>query len=102
MPRTATLTLVVPHLFARVRDRPVASSLSALAMLAGRGDLERKWHADSFAHARLKPWQRGLLQALALEARDHPSASLSALGAGISESEQGAQDWMHAEPIHLA
>jgi hypothetical protein len=105
MPRTSTLTLVAPRLFEHLRHRSVGPPLSKdsiLEVIAGRGHLERRWHADSFEQARLKPWQRGLLNALELDERSYPSASLSALGVGISGMRDGTGDWFHAEPIHLA
>lgn len=52
----------------------------------------------SAEQARLKPWQRGLLDALGLDEQGYASAALCALGAGIDER----TDWLHAEPIHLA
>jgi hypothetical protein len=104
MPRSSTLTLVVPRLFERLEDHsvdPLSSTDSVLAAIAGRGHLERRWHADSFEQARLKPWQRGLLHALQLDEGACPSAALSAVGAGITATDD-SRDWLHAEPIHLA
>ena len=70
-----------------------------IAHLAGRGDIARRWEPVDVDHARLKPWQRGLLTALDLDARRYPSATVSALGRGESSA---CVDWLHAEPIHLA
>lgn len=100
MSKTFSLILVVPRLLERLQtesDVQAAADESLLALVAGRGDVAHRWVASDAAHARLKPWQYGLLAALDLEPSSYPSAPIVALG----EDFEGPH-WIHAEPIHLA
>jgi hypothetical protein len=100
MHRSSTLTLVITRLHDSlpvedsVRTAPGAS---VLALIAGRGKLERQWLQSSAAEARLETWQRGLVASLGLGELGYPSAPLAALSAGHEQ----LADWLHAEPVHL-
>lgn len=100
MSKASSLTVVVPRLLERLHSEsaPLADD-SCVALLAGRGDIARRWQAADVEDARLKPWQRGLLAMLQLDAKCHPSAPLTALGLRAASE---CVDWLHAEPIHLA
>jgi len=67
-------------------------------VLAGKGTVERKWHAEDPQQATLRPWQRGLLESLQIAYEAAPSAPLCAATLAWPS---GLQDWLHAEPIHL-
>ena len=95
MSRSSHLTIVVPGALERWAN--AVSKESLLARVAGRGEIARAWDASSQEHASLNPWQRGLLAALRLDERHHPSAPLTALGMGLE-----AGEWVHAEPVHFA
>jgi hypothetical protein len=65
--------------------------------MAGRGRLRLQWDRHNVTAA-LRPWQRGLVDAMGLSSLDLTSAPLTALGCGLP-AEQGF--WLHAEPVHL-
>ena len=74
-----------------------------LSMLAGRGQLRRRWHRHDRISASHCLWQLGLLEALQLAPGDYPSASIAALGAEPHGSAgRGDGFWMHADPVHFA
>lgn len=97
MSRFVRLTVVVPD-FTDSSESIRARQDVLYARLAGRGSVERKWDSRDAASGRLLPWQRGLLAALRLDEHAHPSAPLSALGAGLSLE----RTWLHAELVHFA
>ncbi len=100
MSKASSLTVVVPRLLERMHSEAATSrDDSCVALLAGRGDIAHRWQALDVEHARLQPWQRGLLAALRLDEQTHPSAPLTA--AGLNPTNE-CVDWLHAEPIHLA
>lgn len=94
------LTLIVPGIGAALARCAQGGSAAAarLAHIAGRGALECAWNRRD-GDADLKPWQRGLLAALALDPKTFASAPVSALGDG---SAQAGEYWMHLEPVHFA
>lgn len=100
MSKAPSLTVVVPRLLERLQSEsaPLAED-SCVALLAGRGDIARRWNATEAEQARLAPWQRGLLASLGLDERRYPSAPLTRFG---RQSNSDHVDWLHAEPIHLA
>lgn len=109
--RSPSLTVVVPRCLERLQDLsdgPLDGE-GALAFIAGRGRVERRWPAKDAEHARLYAWQYGLLEVLGLD-RDgrsaaFPSAATCALGTrsvSRAHASDRAVDWLHVEPIHLA
>ena len=95
------LTLIVPGIGAALSRSAHGDSAAAarLAYIAGRGALKCKWNRVDAQDADLRPWQRGLLAALALNAKSFASAPVSALG---GEFAHVGEYWMHLEPVHFA
>lgn len=107
MPISSSLTVVVPRLLERLQYEHIAGAPeeSLLALAAGRGELARRWPASDAEHARLEPWQYGMLAALDLDPGQHPSAAMHALGQdcqGTIMKTTRNTYWLHVEPIHLA
>jgi hypothetical protein len=100
MSKLSSLTLVLPHLLVSLQDDAGAELPQSrwIAELAGKGQLERRWRAESPQQARVRPWQRGLLETLAIAEEGAPSAPLCAASLSWPSS---VQDWLHVEPIHL-
>src|SRR5262249_53006525 len=65
-----------------------------LDLIAARGAVERRWHAGD--RAALRPWLRGLLSALGLDATRYPYAATCA--APLSST---AEYWLTYELVHL-
>ncbi|HMN44846.1 MAG TPA: hypothetical protein PKE27_09750 [Povalibacter sp.] len=83
------LTLIAPDIgTALSRGTPSAT----LARLAGRGSVAQRWERSDI-QSPLRPWQRGLLNTLGIEAGSLASAALSMSG------HEGY--WLHAEPVHF-
>jgi hypothetical protein len=105
MPRSSTLTLIIP----RLHEQPPVDNFgrgstadSILGLIAGRGQLRQKWTARNADEARLECWQRGLIQSLGLDEHHYPSAPVAALSIDGSWSSCEFSDWLHAEPVHLS
>lgn len=84
------LTLIAPEIGTAL-SRGIQAS-PALARLAGRGSVVQRW-ARSDTGSPLRPWQRGLLSTLGIDAGSVASAAVSMSG------HDGY--WLHAEPVHF-
>lgn len=101
-----SITLIAPGMGAVVRQAADGVT-GALSLLAGRGSIRLAWDRRDLEQARLRPWQRGLLDVLGLEPRSFASAPVSALGDdSLASAESGDESegsyWLHAELVHLA
>ena len=99
MTRSRRLTLVAPdageslaYAVSEQREAPL------LARLAGRGTTRLAW-SRRLPGIALRPWQRGLLEALNVSSSIGGSAALSALGADLPMAD--ASCCLHAQPVHL-
>ncbi len=106
MSNSSALTVVVPRLLEQLQlqyAQAQAADDSLLARIAGRGAVAQRWAAQTPEHARLAPWQYGLLTALALPPATYPSAPLCAVGRADTAAEHAVAHphWIHADPIHL-
>jgi hypothetical protein len=90
-------TLIAPGLDVSASAESASDKRGLLAKIAGRGRVRRTWDRADVGAA-LRPWQRGLVDALGLSSLNLASAPLTALGSGFS-AQQGF--WLHAEPVHL-
>jgi hypothetical protein len=97
MPHASSFVLIAPGLDLPAREASTVEP-DLLARMAGRGRLLKRWPRTN-VNAPVRPWQRGLLDALGLSGESWPSAPLSALGYGLI-AESGF--WMHAEAVHFA
>ena len=96
----ASITLIAPGLGAALRQSTgTIATTGALALLAGRGSVRQAWDRRELRDARLRTWQRGLLDVLGLDARQFASAPVSAKGENLADD---TGYWLHAELIHLA
>jgi len=100
MPQSCWLTLIVlggSTALAAAAD-VAAGQATQLARIAGRGSLRRAYDRRDRTQAALRPWQRGLLEAIGLQGAQYPSAPVSALASGRLEA--GAF-CMHLELVHF-
>lgn len=95
MPKLPWLTLVSDV------DPPTAFTSQpspALARLAGRGSVRLAWDRGQ-PGIPLRPWQRGLLHALRIDASACASAPVAVRASvGLADSDAF---WLHAEPVHF-
>lgn len=99
MPSSPWFTLIVPDVDAALTRSPQAEPVPGvqLARIAGRGSLREAWDRRD-PDSPLRPWQRGLLEALSLPATQFASAPTSVAGSGEG-TDCGC--WLHAEPVHF-
>lgn len=95
MSKTSTFTLIVSNIAAS-SDLELSPLLQRMA---GRGRVQRCWHALAMPDAAFAPWQIALLRALKLtpDASRLPSAAVARCGAAPCSGY-----WLHATPVHFA
>ena len=100
MSKLSSLTLVLPHFLECLQDHAAvdAPQSRSIAVLAGKGHVERRWRTEDPRQATVCAWQRGLLESLDIAPETAPSAPLCA---ATLQWPTSTQDWLHAEPIHL-
>lgn len=98
MSRSRWLTLVAPDAGAALMRLTGPRAISRLERAAGRGLLRAAWSRRAL-DVSLRPWQRGLLNALGLAESSGGSAAFTAAGLGLDVSDSGY--WLHAQPAHF-